>query len=131
MTQTKRNETLKRTIGRRLDELVECHLKMPWNELATRLEYATSSTLRQARKGETLISPEKMSILANIESKDGCSRVSIDWLLTGKGRALVDVTGEATDSSRKVSLAARVTAATPELQSKIEAFLDVHGSGYP
>lgn len=87
MTQTRRDDKLKRVLGDRLKELVDLHLAVSWDELATRLGYANSSTLRQAREGESLLSVEKLARLALVTTADG-RKVSVDWLLTGLGSPL-------------------------------------------
>lgn len=87
MTQTRRDDKLKRVLGDRLKELVDLHLAIGWDELATRLGYANSSTLRQAREGESLLSVEKLARLALVTTADG-RKVSVDWLLTGLGSPL-------------------------------------------
>lgn len=123
MTQTRRDSKLKQVLGERLRELVDRHLEMSWDELATRLGYATSSTLRQARDGEALLSVEKLVRLAELTTNDG-RKVSVDWLLTGEGPALRKVE----ERRLRATLASRVARANPDVQHMIEAFLEVRGA---
>ena len=89
MTQTRRDDKLKRVLGERLRELVDGHLAIGWEDLAVQLGYANSSTLRRVRDGESFLSVEKMARLAAVTARDG-RRVSVDWLLTGLGDPLRD-----------------------------------------
>lgn len=109
-------------------DLVENSLKMTWDDIAEKLGYTTSSTLRQARNGETLISVEKLSELAKIRTADGRKRVSVDWFLTGSGSPLIDVDGASLEPHpTDLSVAVRVAQAPLSVQRKIEAFLDIQG----
>ena len=130
MTQKPRDLILKRAIGCRLAQLVDQHLAMSWDDLAEKLGYTTSSTLRQARNGTTLVSTEKLARLARVTSKDGHKRVSVDWLLTGSGHPLINVNQGNTkalyESSQLSALIAnRVENSTLEVQQKIAAFLEI------
>lgn len=132
MAQTRRDNSVKQMLGRRLGELVESHLFMSWESLAKRLGYASSSTLLLARNGETLISVEKLAELAQVTVDNGRSRVSVDWLLTGAGPPLLDISqepfaGEIAVKNLSVSIADRVASAPIALQQKIAIFLEIHG----
>lgn len=134
MTQKQRNLATKQMLGRRLGELVDSHLMMSWESLAEKLGYATSSTLRQARDGETLMSVEKLTKLASITTDNGGKRVSVDWLLTGSGPPLLELGKN--DAARlgkgcreSASIANRVANAPLAIQRKIAVFLEVHGQG--
>lgn len=130
MTQIKRNDLIKKKLGLRLKELVETQLLISWESLADMLGYTTSSTLRQAGNGETLMSVEKLAGLANIKTRNGKKRVSVDWLLTGKGPPLIDVLEgdelELAESIKSKSIASRVANAPLVLQKKIAVFLDIN-----
>lgn len=91
MTQTRRDDKLKRVLGERLRELVDDHLAVGWEDLAAQLGYANSSTLRRVRDGDSFLSVEKMARLAVVTAGNG-RRVSVDWLLTGIGDPLRDAT---------------------------------------
>lgn len=90
MTQTRRDDKLKRVLGERLRELVDDHLAIGWEDLAAQLGYANSSTLRRVRDGDSFLSVEKMARLAVVTAANG-RRVSVDWLLTGIGDPLREV----------------------------------------
>lgn len=122
MTQTRRDSKLKKELGERLLTLVEAHLQLTWDELAMRLGYANSSTLRQVRNGQTLLSLEKLVRLAYLEAPDG-SRVSVNWLLTGEGTPLL----VSAPQQCLRTLVRRLAKADPEVQRKIEMFLEVQG----
>jgi hypothetical protein len=97
MTQTRRDDKLKRVLGERLRELVDDHLAIGWEDLAVQLGYANSSTLRRVRDGDSFLSVEKMARLAAVTAGDG-RRVSVDWLLTGLGDPLRDAAPTARNS---------------------------------
>jgi hypothetical protein len=122
MSQTKRNIKLQTEIGARLGQLVEIHLGRPWSEMATALGYANSSTLLAAKDGTSSLSVEKLALLAE-QTSDG-RRVSIDWLLTGKGFPFVNLEPEAIPRASS-PLVLRVARAPRSTQRKIEAFLDL------
>lgn len=133
MTQTRRDSQSMLVLGKRLGELVDEHLGVPWELLAARLGYANASTLRKARDGAALLSIEKLMRLAQIEGPRG-QRVCIDWLLTGDGEPLRKPRFEVQHASTEVdfldcppALIRRLARATPDLQYKIDAFLEVHG----
>lgn len=119
MTQVRRNPQFKAAFGRRLTELVDGELDLSWEELASKLGYANSTTVRQAARGQVLLSAEKLALLAQLT--DLCNRrVSVDWLLTGAGTPFV--------GNRRIktpSVAKRVARAPKEIQAKISGFLDV------
>ncbi|KQY85968.1 hypothetical protein [Pelomonas sp. Root1444] len=120
MTQTRRDNKLKQALGQRLTELVDDHLQMPLDELADWLGYANTSTLRQARNGEALLSVEKLARLAELKATDG-RRVSVHWLLTGEGLPLQ--AGD--DVAWPSRLVERLQRASPAVRRKIEAFLEI------
>jgi hypothetical protein len=122
MSQTKRNIRLQTEIGARLGELVEVYLCRTWSDVAGALGYANSSTLLAAKDGTSSLSVEKLALLA--EQTAGGRRVSIDWLLTGKGSPLVKLEQDVSlpPSSKLVR---RVAQAPRSTQRKIEAFLDL------
>jgi len=122
MSQTKRNIKLQTEIGARLEQLVEVHLGRPWSDVATALGYANSSTLLAAKDGTSSLSVEKLALLAE-QTGDG-GRVSIDWLLTGKGSPLVNQKRD-TAPPPSSQLVLRVARAPRSTQRKIEAFLDL------
>jgi hypothetical protein len=119
MTQVRRDAQFKAAFGRRLTELVDRELNLSWGDLASRLGYANSTTVRQAARGQVLLSAEKLALLAQVTDLRS-RRVSIDWLLTGTGTALL--------GDREVpppSVAQRVARAPRDIQAKISGFLDV------
>jgi hypothetical protein len=132
MTQTRRDSKLMRVLGERLRELVDEHLGVTWEFIAAQLGYANASTLRKARDGAALLSIEKLMRLALLEVPDG-RRVCIDWLLTGAGEPLRSPQPEADALERSAhrcppALLQRLARATPDLQHKIEVFLEVQGA---
>jgi hypothetical protein len=125
MTQVVGDATLKKAVGQRLALLVDNHLRVNWDELATTLGYSTGSTLRQARLGKTMLSAEKLAGLARVTTADRTRRPSVDWLLTGRGTPLIE---DAPEGSALSSVEFRVANSPPEVKLKIEAFLDIHGA---
>lgn len=123
MTQVLGDKALKVVVGQRLALLVDEYLGTNWDELAQALGYSTSSTLRQARIGKTMLSAEKLAGLAAVTSADG-RRPSIDWLLTGLGSPLI---GPLKSPTRVASVEDRVANSPPDAKRKILAFLEVHG----
>lgn len=124
MTQTRRSKPFKIALGRRLQKLVEQHLKLSWTTLSARLGYKNSSVLRRARDGKTLLSAEKLAALAEVSFDGDRKRISIDWLLTGEGQPLcqrgaLDADGPAS------ALADRVRHASVDTREKIAAFLEI------
>jgi len=123
MTQTRRDDQLKQALGQRLKQLVDVHLKMDLETLAKELGYASSTTLRRAREGETMLSAEKLARLAELRVGEGQWSVSMDWYLTGRGAALVSDEEATRRASR---LAQRIDAAGKEVHDRISVYLDVH-----
>lgn len=124
MTQVRRDSVFKANFGQRLSQLVEEHLHISWESLSDRLQYANSTTVRQAGRGNALLSAEKLALLAGITDQEG-RRVSVDWLLTGTGTALYL---NHSDYDEIASLARRITQASPSAQAKICGFLEVLAS---
>lgn len=134
MTQTRRDSQVMQVLGERLRELVDEHLGVTWEVLAAQLGYANASTLRKARDGTALLSLEKLMRLAQIEGPYG-RRVCIDWLLTGEGDPLRSPELQLPVSEEErprvqcsPELLRRLARAAPDLQYKIEAFLEVQGA---
>jgi hypothetical protein len=127
MTQVRRDSRFKANFGRRLSELVEEHLQISWETLSDRLQYANSTTVRQAGRGNALLSAEKLALLAGITNQEG-RRVSVDWLLTGLGPALCL---EPAGQDEIAPLAQRVAQAPRSVQAKISGFLEILASAKP
>jgi len=124
MTQTPRNTSFQKAVGQRLDTLVKRYLKVSWKRLGDLLGYSNSSVLLRSRDGETSLSAEKLAVLATLDVAMGGGRISIDWLLTGRG---TPIQSDGPDSAGlSTSLGTRVESAAPEIQNKIAAFLEVH-----
>lgn len=117
MTQSRRDHAFKAEFGRRLSTLV-ARLGLSWVEVSVRLGYKNDATVRQAAKGRTLLSAERLAILGEFEDDAG-ARVSVDWLLTGNGAPVIKPAGQPD------ALSALLAGASPDALEDVKAYLRV------
>ena len=75
-------------ISARFVEMVELHLRLSWQDLATLLGYSNRSTLDAVKNGRTIPGADKLYILAHWISPSGY-RANIDWIFSSQGLPLI------------------------------------------
>lgn len=130
MSQTPRDKTFAREVGKRLGMVLDDLVDRPAASVAKELGYKNATVLSRARRGQTSLSAEKLNALARLKLDSG-GYISLDWLLTGKGAPTTMRKGSQQVGQPIDHLAKRVSEAPHSAREKIEAFLDVLGHNQP
>jgi hypothetical protein len=92
MPRSTRNAAFDSEFGHRLQVLLEQYLKLSVAQLTETLGYESSATIRRALSGKGALDLAKLRTLAAINTQEG-SRPNLDWLITGIGSPLLDMSG--------------------------------------
>lgn len=73
-------------------------LGMSASEVARALGYANATTIAKVVKGEAFVDVERLYLLAQIETADGC-RIDLNWLICGQPVTSLHANGSTTVTS--------------------------------
>lgn len=76
------DQILRAAVGERLKLFIDDYLMVSLGELAQELGYATDATLRQAVRGKTYLSGDKMYALVEYSRRQG-KTLNLNWLVSG------------------------------------------------
>jgi hypothetical protein len=102
----------------RLRWIVEEGLKWTWPETADRLQYETTATLYEVRRGKRFPDITRLAVLGQSAAGDGRTP-NLDWLLTGRGDPM---TGFDTRPNHH-ALARELSALKPSQQKAVRAII--------
>lgn len=95
MARKARNSTVLKKVCARLIELLHQELNLTLAEAARELNYANQTVITQVRKGERFIDIVRLSEFATYVEKKHKVAINLDWVLTGRGARVLDITQQA------------------------------------